>query len=192
MFLLGGVLTKFSLYLSLPSSSWIMNLFHMGIRWHVFVIGGSQYNYIAIQKWKREIFIPPQNLNHGPLQLKASVLPMSYTDPLLHERLYYMSSGSFDAVCKKKISQPVLTGLINNVLGIIFWACLFRSKNCHWCWYRKKAPNGPPKKCDELCSDPKGPKGQKDAKCQVSGTCNGAGCFESKLVICYWYTMTFP
>ena len=98
---------------------------------------------------------------------------MSYTDPLLHERLYYMSSGSFDAVCKKKISQPVLTGLINNVLGIIFWACLFRSKNCHWC---------PPKKCDKLCSDPKGPKCQKDAKCQVSWTCNGAGCFESKLI----------
>ena len=31
----------------------------------------------------RKIFLPQHYLNHGPLELKASVLPMSYADPLI-------------------------------------------------------------------------------------------------------------
>ena len=30
---------------------------------------------------KKEFFFHHQDLNHGPLELRASVLPMSYADP---------------------------------------------------------------------------------------------------------------
>ena len=33
------------------------------------------------------MFIPSQDLNHGPLQLNASVLPMSYTNPYIQSDL---------------------------------------------------------------------------------------------------------
>ena len=36
---------------------------------------------ITIQKRKRNFFLPHRDLNHAPLELKASVLPMSYADP---------------------------------------------------------------------------------------------------------------
>ena len=34
-----------------------------------------------------QMFIPHQDLNHGPLQLNASVLPMSYTNPYIQSDL---------------------------------------------------------------------------------------------------------
>ena len=67
---------------------------------------------------KEEIASPPPNLNHGLLELKASVLPTSYADPLLiqstnvfgwsHKRLYaegwvYYCSAANSANIKKDI-----------------------------------------------------------------------------------------
>ena len=43
---------------------------------------------IVTQKWKRKSFLPLQNLNHGPLELKASVQPMSYHDPLFKQSFH--------------------------------------------------------------------------------------------------------
>ena len=35
---------------------------------------------ITTQRQKREKIYPPRDLNHSPLELKASVLPLSYTE----------------------------------------------------------------------------------------------------------------
>ena len=51
----------------------------MGIRWpFIFKVNGN--HEITAHNERENNFLPHQDLNHGPLELKASVLPMSCTD----------------------------------------------------------------------------------------------------------------
>ena len=46
------------------------------MQWHLLIVYGN--HEIMTQKWKRKMYLQHQDLNRGPLELRASVLLMSY------------------------------------------------------------------------------------------------------------------
>ena len=53
---------------------------------------------ITFKNKRGNFFLPHQDLNNGPLEPKASVLPMSYTDPKLP---YFVLSDSYLELARK-------------------------------------------------------------------------------------------
>ena len=50
-------------------------------------------------KTKEEIFLPHQDLNHGFLELKASVWPISYADPYLLHAFIQQPANAVRSTC---------------------------------------------------------------------------------------------
>ena len=77
---------------------------------------------ITTQKWKRNFFVPHLDLNHGPLTLKASMLPMSYADPSVVKKtvstmLTYPNSLPTNALVQPRFFCSILSGSIGTRLG---------------------------------------------------------------------------